>query len=119
MRYKARLSNWRVGAIVEDTRIEESICSCDSDSRACQIADALNKVERLTLSEDGVRIAPGDTVYQIDPKGMINRPPNMFGADPNPRPWNTILTGVFFVPGLPFFSTGEAALNSLKDGSPH
>ena len=48
---------------------DDWVCECFNLSQAHQIADALNTVERLPLSEDGVRIAPDDTVWQIDPKG--------------------------------------------------
>jgi hypothetical protein len=119
MRYQARRSNWGVGAVVEDTHTKKAICSCSfDDNAAVQIAAALNVAERLPLSEDGVRVAPNDTVYQIDPAGMINSPPGMRGVDPNPRPWRSTIGNLrgnaFFVPGMPFFSTKEAALESLK-----
>lgn len=116
MRYEATRCNWNVGAVVRDTHTDKAICSCAfDDNTAIQIAAALNIVEKLPLSEDGVRIASNvDMVYQIDPKGMTNRPPSMFGPDPNPRPWSTMLSGVFFVPGLPFFSTEKTALASLQ-----
>jgi hypothetical protein len=104
---------------VEDTEPLKALCSCDSDNTAVQIANALNTVERLPLSEDGVRVAPNDTVYQIDPTGMINGPPEMRGADPNPRPWRSTIGSLrgnaFFVPDMPFFSTEEAAIESLKE----
>jgi hypothetical protein len=59
------------------------LCSTPSLKRAHKIADALNTVEKLSLSEDGVRVVPRvDTVWQIDPKGIMNRPPAMWGADP-------------------------------------
>jgi hypothetical protein len=114
MRYQARRGIWGTGAIVENTHTEKGLCSCASDNAAVQIANALNTVERLPLSEDGVRIAPNDTVYQIDPAGMINGPPETDWSDQNPRPWRATHGGVFFVHRLPFFSTKEAALESLQ-----
>ena len=76
-------------------------------------------MERLPKTNDGVRVLPGDTVYQIDPRGMINSPPGMAGPDPNPRPWRASYGGggPLLVPDMPIYSTEEAAIQSLDGAS--
>lgn len=82
-----------------------------------QLAEAKAIVDKLPKTADGVPIVPKMKLWQIDPQGFINAPPDMIGADPNPRPWSFSTPptecGTFCVRRFPVYSSKDAASASI------
>ena len=75
-------------------------------------------VEKLDKTEDGVPVVSGvDVIWQIDPDGFINSPPDMAGPDPTPRPWSSEYGGFQHVRSLPCYSTAAAAIRAREGGT--
>ena len=74
-----------------------------------RLAEAEGVVAKLPKTADGVAVVPGiDTIWQIDPRGMINCPEGL-AADPNPRPWRATYGGPMHITDMVCYSTREAA----------